>query len=299
MREISFFERVEDYRDFLFEEIFREPLIREHPFYRNLIGFVADERSPLFYRISDPSEHFGFSGSYHFMTRRESYSSPAHESLFFLHDFTHILFAYPHRLHDPAENWHVTEAQFTEMFFYQERIASNESEILVHYRIPELREKIFPDRRLYIDVLRERQVPKLDPQALLEMRTLLCTEPWLDELLLADESEIAWWFQRWARLTPKWCAERYRALRDVEVPFFDWRWLDGREYEQQIAAYSPRYEQSLYERNILRNLQMAYALCDLPDAPCHFNDCREAVDRLEGEVFFRPCQAAQVTPLAG
>jgi hypothetical protein len=292
MREVSFFERVDDYRDFLYEEIFREPLIRDHPFYRNLIGFVIDERSPFFYRISDPSEHFGFSGSFHFMTRREIYTTPAQETLFFLHDFTHILFPYPHLLHAPGENWHVTLANFTEIFFHQERLASNESEILAHYRVgPELREKIFPGKRLYIDVLRERGIPQLAAPDLLRMRELLCKERWLDTLLLHDESEVAWWFQRWAKLTPRWCAERYRAQIRYKLPQFDWAWLEADSYECFLRDYRPKLDQRLYERNVLQNLQIAYALLDRGDAPRSFAEAEEAVRKLEGEVFFAEAEA--------
>src|SRR4051794_40458749 len=103
MRDLVFFDRKADYDNFLCNEVLAEVGTWDCPFYDNLIQFVLDQRAPIFYRISDPSEHFAFSGAYHFETRRERYPNKTREALFWMHDFAHLLFPFSHDLYDISE----------------------------------------------------------------------------------------------------------------------------------------------------------------------------------------------------
>lgn len=279
MRDIRFFPALDDYRKFVDEQIFVEPLIRDHPFYRNLIDFVLCERAPLFYEISQRSEHFGFSGTYHFQTMRD-YADGAYQTLFYTHDFTHLLFEYPHDL----RGW--TAEQFRRMFIYQERLASNESEVLVHYRVPELRAKVLPNLRMWADVLRERGTPQMDALSLFAVRDRLVMDDQYGDEMLPGEGEVLSWLRAWRQLTPKWCDQRFALLRDQPAPTFPWRRLHGGDYEQVIAGYTPQWSQKRYEELTLRNLQLAFALLGWTDAPASFDQAHDAVQRLEGQVFF-------------
>lgn len=279
MRDLRFFARLEDYRAFVDEEIFAEPLIREHPFYRRLIDFVLCERTPLFYEISHRSEQFGFSGTYHFQTIRE-YPDAGYESLFFLHDFTHLLFEYPHDL----RGW--SREGFERIFTYQERLASNESEVLVHFREPRLRASVLPGVRMWADVLRERGASQPDATTLYAVRDRLVMDDAFGDDVLGGEPEVLAWLRAWRTRTPKWCDARYERLRDVPAPRFPWRRLSGGSYEAEIAAYRPEWSQKRYETHTLRNLALGYALLGWDDPPTRFSRAAGAIERLEGEVLF-------------
>ena len=45
MKGISLFRRKDEYEDFVWTEIFKEPLIKLNPFYRSLIQFVMDAKA--------------------------------------------------------------------------------------------------------------------------------------------------------------------------------------------------------------------------------------------------------------
>lgn len=281
MRDLVFFDKKTDYEDYLFDEIFI-PEITDCTFYANLIQFIVDNRSPIFYNISDPSEHFAFSGAYHFETRRERYPNKVRENLFWLHDFTHLLFPYSHDLWTTSEEW------FTEQFIRQERAASNETEVFAYYRIPGLREQIFEDETLYYDVLVAKgQTEKPAAIPFLEHRYKLVENDEFGERELFDHPEILRFFRQWRRLTPKFVNQRYRSMAGIRVPTFPWTRLSIDGYEEAISNYTSTATQDDYERNIIRNLQMAYAILGWDDPPQRWRHAPEAIESLEGAVFFK------------
>ncbi len=277
MRDIRLFERFADYEAFVREEVFADPRIPAHPYYDRLIAFVLDHRAPLFYDVSHRGEHFGFSATHHFQTLRE-YPGPTHAALFHLHDFTHLLFAFPHDLQSVGVD------AFTRVFVHQERLASNESEILVHYRIPELRHDFWPERRLFVDVLRERAIPRPRATALLGLRARLALDDAFGDAYLPEDPELREWFRRWRVLTPRWCATRHARQAAYRVPRFPFPRLQAGTYEAEIARYAPVRSQSRYEELVLANLAMGFALAGLDDPPRRFAEAPAAVERLEGKV---------------
>lgn len=82
MRDLVFFAKKGDYDDYIKYDLMAEATSWGCPFYDSLIQFTLDRRAPIFYTISDPSEHFAFSGAYHFETRRERYPNKVRENLF-------------------------------------------------------------------------------------------------------------------------------------------------------------------------------------------------------------------------
>lgn len=281
MQDLNFFHKRTDYLDFLHNDVFVEPELPR--FYRNLIDWVADHRAPIFYKISHPSEHFAFSGAYHFETRRERYPNATRECLFWLHDFTHMLFEYPHDLLD------VSEKQFIDLFWHQERIASTETEIFSYYREPKLREKVFPDEKLWYDVLVEKAAPKIAAWEFVDYRERVQMEDDFGEEELGDHPEILKWIRSWRKLTPKFCNQRYRSIAGVRVTGFPWARLNVFNYEDIIENYKPKtagFTQDDYERTVMANVRMAYDILGWEDPPLRWRHMPDAIDSLEGAVFF-------------
>lgn len=324
MRDLEFFPTFAEYEDHIWNTIFTEPWVKGTPFYRNLVNYVIDHHAPIFYTVSDKAEHFAFSGAYYFETRRTRYPSKTREQLFWLHDFTHMLFPYAHDVYETSEK------RFLDEFWYQERIASSETEIMSYYRVPGLREKVFEDEKLWYDVIRERgwSVPcpmgctpgnavdpmsvgvpspcrmckgkafmtmngdeKPDPLLFLNYRVAVQMDDDFGERELGDHPEILKFVTQWRRLTPKWISKRYASVagRRIEAPRRD-KNFTAENYEARISQYNrpPReIRQTNYERNVMANVRMAYDFVDVGNKPERWRHMPEAVDRLEGAVLLR------------
>jgi hypothetical protein len=282
MRDLLFFDKKADYDDFMINNVLAEVKTWESPFYDNLIQFTLDSKSPIFYTISDPSEHFAFSGAYHFETRRERYPNKTREALFWLHDFTHMLFEYPHDL------FNVSEREFIDLFWYQERIASNETEILSYYRVPGLREKVFPDELLWYDVKAAHGDPKPTPRQMLDTRRAIQEgNDFVAEVEIGDHPDILKWVRSWVRLTPAWCSKRFRSMAGIRVPTRNIPRRTVDDYEHLLNHYRSVATQDDYERNVMHNIHMAFAILGWDDPPQRWRHVPEAFDQLEGAVFFQ------------
>lgn len=301
MRDLEFFETAEEYEDHIWQTVFTEPWVQETPFYRNLVNYVLDSHAPIFYTVSDKAEHFAFSGAYYFETRRQRYPNKAREQLFWLHDFTHMLFPYSHDVYE------IPESLFLQDFWYQERIASSETEIMSYYRVPGLRELVFPDEKLWYDVIRERgwarAFPgaqeriaidgsvKPEPSEFLKYRIRIQMENEFGQQELGDYPEILKFIQQWRRLTPNWISKRYASMagRRIEAPNRP-RNFTAENYEERISMYDglarpfPAQRQENYERHIMQNVRMAYDLAEIPGKPEKWRHMPEAIERLEGAV---------------
>jgi hypothetical protein len=280
MKNMVFYPDFRDYKQSIFDMFCDKDLIN-HPFYQNLALFVCDHRSPIYYDISDHDEHFAFSGAYHFMTRRlyaGEEGQLTRQSIFFMHDFTHLLFPYPHNVLTTSLE------QFIHAFTYQERIASTETEIMSYYRVPHLREKVFSDEVILFDTLGPMRP---NPAEFLAHRNRLIMDDDYGKEHLGSYPQVLKWMQSWRYLTPTWCEKRYWSVKDKNIPQYNWRTLNVSNYESVITNYKHVPAQTRYERNILRNLSMAYALLDLPNPPTCFSEAKDAFDLLNGAVILR------------
>lgn len=281
MRDLRVFPTKREYEQYVYGELVAEPLIAEHPFYRRLIQFVLDGKAPLFYRQSDATEFRNFSAYYHFVLDRETYTSATLRSMYFLHDFTHMLFYYPHDVSA------VTQEEFDEAVILSEYAASNETEVLIHYRIPALREKVFQDRRILFDLLRERGVVTQPPvHSLLHLRKTLIERDVLDPFFFHDPRDAT------VRETLKsyagngaWCKHRMREIRRLQNPTeYFYRFLTPANYERVLSTYESAATQESYETVTLRNVRLAFELLGLRNAPATFGECRERVRELEEKI---------------
>lgn len=308
MRNLEFFPTHAEYEDHIWNSVFTEPWVKDTPFYRNLVNYIIDHRAPIFYTVSDPAEHFAFSGAYYFETRRQRYPDSNREQLFWLHDFTHMLFPYAHDVYE------IPESLFLDDFWYQERLASSETEIMAYYRVPGLREKVFPDEKLWYDVIRERgwaepfpgAKPRItlsgdtkpDADKFLRYRIRIQMEDEFGEQELGDHPEILKFIQKWRTLTPKWISKRYKSVAGMRInpTYLYARNATALTYEYNVAAYDDKLRslinaagnaQDRYERLIMSNVCMAYDLLQWEDKPQRWRHMPEAVNRLEGAVLLK------------
>jgi hypothetical protein len=287
VRRIRIFPTRKEYEEFVFAEVLSDDLLRASPFYRSLVRFVLDAKAPLFYSQSDPSEHANFSLYYNFILIRDTYTNPTLRAMYFLHDFVHLLFYYPHDMSA------VTAEEFDELLLGAEYAASNETEVLAHYRVPGLRARVFPDRRLLVDLLRERGVAQPAVRALHRLRSLLVESDDLDPFFFltpADEPVRA--TLKSYRGNRAWCKQRLAETLLLPNPSeYSYRFLTPTNYERVLSSYEGSADQASYERVVLRNLRLAFVLLRLERPPASFAEGLERVLELEERVLVRSLPA--------
>lgn len=286
MKDIQLFRRKEEYEDFVWGVIFKEPLIRFHPFYRSLIQFVLDAKAPVFYSQTDPSEYANFSSYYNWVARRDTYQDVTMESMYFLHDFAHMMFDYPYDMSS------VSTDEFEETVIMNEYAASNETEIMAHYRIPGLRDLMLKDRRIFYDTLRDMSVPQPPVRQLLEMRRQIVETSNLDFLFPKAEDAAVIKQLKGYRGNKAWCKTRFDQVVVLSpTEYFFWA-LRPYNYERVLANYQSTSTQENYERTLLKTVRVMHAVIGLVDPPKDFAACFDRVRELEGRVML---QSQEVT----
>lgn len=277
MKNIQLFRKKVDYEDFVFTEIFKDPRIKDHPFYRNLIQFVLDAKAPVFYEQTDASEYANFSAYYNWVLRRPGYTNVTMESMYFLHDFAHMMFDYPYDMSS------VSEEEFNETVITNEYAASNETEILAHYRVPNLRFSILQDRRIFFDTLFQMRIKQPTVHNLLKMRRTLIETSTLDFLFpkLADKPVLA--HLKSYKGNQAWCKTRFNQIADLNpTEYFFWA-LRPLNYERVLRNYQSTSTQENYERTTLKTVRIMCAVMNQP-LPQHFEECFAMIQNLEGRV---------------
>lgn len=283
MKNIKLFKTKKEYEGFIWDEIFTEPLLARHPFYRNCIQFVIDAKSPLFYTQSDPEEHANFSSYYNFELIREDYTNKTIRSMYFLHDFVHSLFYYPY---DMAS---VTQEEFDDAVILSEYAASNETEILIHYRTPQIREKIFQDKKIFFDILRERDIRMPPVQSLFRVRRLMIETDILDPFFFTkpEDEDIRKMFKTF-RGSRAWCKERFSETLKLTNPAeYFYEFLTPANYERVLQSYQPSAGEQTYRRVTLMNVRLAGTILGIRHIPETFEECFDAARELEGRVLFK------------
>ena len=283
MKNIRIFRTKKEYMGFLTNEIFTEKLIANNEFYKKLIQFVIDHKAPLFYEMSDGLERNSFSSYCHFQPMRV-YSHETIRTMFFLHDFVHMLFDYPY---DMAR---VSMEEFQEIMTKGEYVASDETEILIYYRIPELHKKVFIHERIFFDILKERGVKQPPLWALAKLRQQLIETDNLDAFFFTktEDQEIKLWFKKW-RINSMWNETRYlESLKVKNAERFQYRSLTPYNYERTIENYEAIGGEAEYQKLVLSNIQLAFAIVGLENPPTTFEECFEKIKLLENKVMFRP-----------
>lgn len=286
MKNIAIPTTVEEYQDDLLERAFPDPLIVDNDFYRRMVGWVMDVKAPLLYEQTHPEEYANFSINFNWLLLRDYQDTPLGppetvHTLYATHEFTHMTNWLPTRLGE------ISAEEYADQFTRSEYRASNESEILVHYRIPELRELVFSGMTLAVDLMKQRHIPQPSSALLGKIRPLLIEHNDFDHLA-GDDPAVR---SQLARIkhyngNREWSASHYRKIRssflDKSLP--RGTGLIDTEYERVVESYEPTPDQARYESNVIDNVRMAYGMCDLSiPTLTTFNDARAAARDLEGQ----------------
>lgn len=276
---------VEEYKADVLKRAFPEPLILTNGFYSNLINWVIDNRTPLLYDQDHPSEYINFSINFNWLLLRDYKNTTLGPprtilSMYALHEFTHMTYWLPTRLNE------LTAAQYADEFTESEYRASNETEILLHYRIPQLRPKVLRGTKIIFDILKEKGIKQPSIQRLCRLRPILVEDTILDGLFGSDPEDKALVadLKRFDG-NREWATTRF----DVIAPYFQdsslplGYGLTHAEYETVLAKYTPTLTQQTYEENIIRNVRLGFAMCGMKVPKITtFIEAVTAARRLEG-----------------
>jgi hypothetical protein len=271
--------------DFL-ARAFPDPTIPENDFYRRLIGWVMDCRTPLIYEQAHPDEFANLSINFNWLLKRD-YSKTklgppkTIESLYSLHETTHMSGWLPTRLNE------LSAEEYANQFDISEVRASNESEILAHFRIPGLRDRVFPGMRISYDLLRERGLTQEDlPMfALCNLRRAVIFSNLLDGYFGPEDQDMMKRLKHYHR-NHTWARDRFSVIfpHFVDARFPQGDGLIDRFYEETIESYEPHLSQEQYEQNVIRNVMFGFAMCGLSVPKIDsFEQAIELAKQLEGK----------------
>lgn len=275
----------EEYQADMLRRAFPDEAITQNDFYRRMIGWVIDTKTPLLYEQTHPDEYTNFSINFNWLLRRnydDTKLGPPDtvHSLYALHEFAHMTNWLPTRLGE------ISSEEYADQFTRSEYRASNESEILVHYRIPELRKLVFNGTVIAYDLMKKQGVPQPESAFLGKVRAALIEHNDFDHLVGNDPTAQ----EQLTRIKQyggnrDWASRHYQDIRnsflDSSLPLGTG--LTDTKYERTIESYQPHLSQERYETNVATNVQMAYGMCRLPMPDLtNFNDALEAAHELEG-----------------
>lgn len=285
MKHIVIPKTVEDYKADIFKRAFPEPLILENDFYRRLIGWVIDHRTPLLYTQDHQSEYTNFSINFNWLLLRNYAETKIGTpntilAMYALHEFAHMTYWLPTRLNE------LSASQYADAFSESEYRASNETELLLHYRVPALRSKVLQGKKIVFDILKEQDIPQPSMQRLCNLRPVLIEDTILDNLFGDDPENLALMtdIKRFSG-NREWATARYEAIvpyfNDPSLPLGDG--LTHAEYEAILSNYEPRLTQEQYEQNIIRNVRLGFAMCGLEIPTIKtFDEAAKKAEELEG-----------------
>jgi hypothetical protein len=284
MRGIRIFPTAAEYvEDFLTRGL-PEESIRTNDFYRRLIGWVIDQRSPLLYEQDHPDEYTNLSINFNWLLLRNYAQTKLGPpttilSMYVLHELAHMTHWLPTRFDE------LSAGEYADQFTRSEYRASNETEILIHFRIPSLRATVFTDQRIVSDVLQDRGIEQPDMNRLCNLRPLFVEDHVLDGFFTGQDADIAARFKRYAG-NREWARARFGAIREyfstIDLP--QGSGLTNAEYEDVLRTYEPSLSQERYEQNMIANVRFGYAMCGLSVPLLHsLSDARAAAADLEGQ----------------
>lgn len=286
MKHIIIPKTVQEYQADILKRAFPEPLITNNNFYRRLIGWVIDNRTPLLYEGDHDSEYTNFSINFNWLLLRDYQRTKIGQphtilAMYALHEFTHMTYWLPTRLSE------ISAAQYGDEFSESEYRASNETEILLHYRIPELRSHVLQNTKIVFDILKEQGIEQPSMIRLCNLRPVLIEDTILDRIF-GDNPENLALMASLKRFNGNriWATARYNAIKpSFSDPVFPLGYgLTHTEYEDVLTHYTPQLTQEQYEQNIIRNVKLGFAMCGLTvPAITSFGQARKAAKELEGK----------------
>jgi hypothetical protein len=278
MKNIKFFKTRKEYSGFIYTEIIQNKEFHIHRYYRGLIEFIIDHRSPIFFNASMDYEYAHFTQFFNFSLIRENYESTILKDMYFIHDFVHMVFDNPLQLKE------YTLPYFSQVAIYNEYAAANDTEILIYYRIPELRAKTFKDKIFY-DVLLEKFKKQPDVRYLFELRRSIIDENDFSFFKsIPDSKNILDFLTKFKDNNTVWCENWYDKFPKLQIDYSQKRTaLPILDYEEYLENYSSDKSEERYRDNILYNTQVAAEIASLK-LPQKFEECEDTFKELEGKV---------------
>lgn len=263
MKSIVIPNTVDEYREQLLAKAFPDERICGDEFYRKLIEWIIAHRTPILYEQTHSDEYTNFSINFNWLLLRD-YSSTSLGpeklilSMYSLHEFSHMTHWLPTNLAT------ITPGEYAECFTGSEYIASNESEILIHYRLPSLRSELFAGQKIFFDTLIEAGTPQPTASKLYDIRAVIVEGDVLDNVLfpLKNDKPILERFKYYSG-NRAWARARYQQIKPHCTTTPQSFGLTKVEYEEVIQSYEGKCTQSEYETNMIRNVQLGHAMCGL------------------------------------
>ena len=186
---------------------------KTHPFYRGLLDFIIDHRSPIFFKSTKDYEYAHFTQYFNFVLMR-GYESDYVSDMFFTHDLVHMVFD------NPLNPRRLNYEYFCEIANHNEYVASNDTEMYTYYRIPSLREKSLSYTILY-DLLIKKYPETPSIEFLLELRKSIILNN--DDCGLGDHPDsqkVFDYMRKFKQNNIVWCDLWYSKMPQVSNPYF-------------------------------------------------------------------------------
>jgi hypothetical protein len=284
MKNINIPENVEAYKNNFEERALPDEILRSNDFYRRLAGWVMDVRTPILYEQDHDDEYTNFSINFNWLLLRDYSQSRLGSqariaTMYALHEMTHMTHRLPTRLDE------VSATEYAEDFTRSEYRASNETEILIHYRVPEIRETVFEGMKIAFDILRDRGISQPSASELGLLRRMVIETDYLDSQFVSEEDKKILDWLKGFNSNREWAIDRFNEIKDdfTGINIAQDFGLTDKEYEKVISNYEPQFDQIRYEKNIIRNVKLGHAMCGLlvPEIE-HIEQAIDLVKELEG-----------------
>lgn len=280
MKNIIFHKNLEDYKNFIKREIVVNDEFYENDFYRGLIDFIIDNRTPIFFYASKDYEYAHFTQYFKWVLIRESYHNTYMKDLYFIHDFIHMLFYYP-----PSPRQYSLK-DYREIIVTNERIAANDTEIYTYYRIPSIRKFTFNDMILY-DFISKKYKKNADVYEMYKLRNELIDSKQIPEFLNNPEGKAIMGFLKRFRDNNKlWISLWWKNFPKNGYKYIDHQMnLPVIGYEKFLSTYRSTLDQKGYEKNILKNVVLGLQLLGFKESPNAFKEIDKYIKMFKGKVF--------------
>lgn len=280
---MKLFRTVDQYEYFVWNEVFKTDIIRQHPFYSKLIRWVINNRTPAFFEASSDWEFAHFS-QYFGLCLMRKYDNPVVNDMYYLHDFAHMLFYYP------MFPQSMSFESFARLAIETEYVASNETEILAYKRTPNLRSLLLQDQTILYDLLERLHYNQWSPASLLELRKGLASSSAIWALFnqYADEAESIRRYMFHVKTNWMWCSLWYSEVPYIHAkPFWTensgYLSLENYGWAIKTSELKPM-DQPTYAYQILSNMRVWGELALGERAYYHPDEMEGFKERVDGKI---------------
>lgn len=274
MKSIIIQPTLKEYREYIKSTIIKNDIWYQNPFYKWVIDFVIDHRSPLFYEQSFDFEKPHFTQYRNFSIIR-NYENEYLSDMYYLHDFVHMLFEYPQHVKNHSL------LSFYEKLVLNEQIASNETEIYTYCRLPQIREKTFP-HKIFYDVLKEHNAENISFEELLWMRMVIAKMGYCKVNWKEVHDETTEFIAKFWKNNILWSEMRYENYPDCELERASHTYLSLNNYDVVCQEYKSIEDEERYRYNILTNCRNLWILLwyNHEELPTAFEQCQTFVSSI-------------------